>query len=199
MESFFAKSLRPLSPPESPFHFDAAFKKPLSAVEPAPASPHFELPALVKRKAASPVHAKAPAQTKAHAQPKKGARGTQDTSNDNPYFPSIAEQERQERLRLRGWMPEPSPPAEPEAEFAPTNYEAPQNADMSAPLERRRPLKISLPARRQDWPASPASMESASGSGSEGCGSVSVEEYRKGMKDYLEKGLQGRRRVIWSP
>ncbi|KAK7180708.1 hypothetical protein DPSP01_013736 [Paraphaeosphaeria sporulosa] len=221
---FFGKSLRPLSPPESPFAFDAAFSaKPQQTSPPsstgglqtsAPASPHFTLPALVRPTYLSLAKPPTPNLSTARTKRERGwakAVVPQRTA-DNPYFPSIAEQERAEkwvRDQARFTLPEPSPPAMVEHSgvvggadpFSHANSassaSASSGATASSPGEKSGPrFKLDLgDVRRRralrvcaEVPASPESLEN----GIAGRASEDEEAYKKQMAKHLAERIRRR-------
>lgn len=191
--TFFTQSVAPLSPPESPFNFGAAFKPAQITTVPAPASPHFELPARCKRKIESPTQ---------KPQPSIRARSVARKAQNNPYFPSVEEQERRERWNKdAARLPQPSPPLAPQEHTPPTDddealpaLQADANTpvpDMDwslSPVERKRALKIRLPERKaEEFSASnPEALPPSSRTSSP----LSAEEYRKAMASHLQGALR---------
>ncbi|KAF9731652.1 hypothetical protein PMIN04_006656 [Paraphaeosphaeria minitans] len=131
---FFAKSLRPLSPPESPFAFDAAFSaKPHHTPSSSSSStaalqtsrPHVRLPALdgptaLAKPLTSTPKPNPPTTITTTTTRTKRERGwakavVPQRTPDNPYFPSTAEQQRAEQWardqQRRSSSPAPAPPA----------------------------------------------------------------------------------------
>ncbi|KAJ4348468.1 uncharacterized protein N0V89_009843 [Didymosphaeria variabile] len=185
---FFANALRPLSPPESPFNFNAAFSnsKPPSRTSTAPASPHLDLPKPVKR--ASP-NLKLQARARS-VQPQK-------KTEVNPYFPSIAEQQRSERwMRDAARLPQGSPPSTSEAPLEAPRPSSRERASSDGALtlkldlssaQRRRALKICTFAQRGGGlPASPESLPESSS------GQKVAEEYSRNMAQHLQEKMRRR-------
>ena len=200
--SFFtnSKPAAPLSPPESPFNFGAAFKPSARpTLVPAPASPQFQLPVRPRRKAKSPEE---------KTQPRTRARDVQRAGKENPYFPSIAEQERAERWKKdEARLPLPSPVLVPREHTPPTDDDEAESAaslggepleavkaemDWSlSPMERKRAMKIKLPEKKVDeFPGSPESLPASSSSLAT---QMSAEEYRRTMARHLEEGMRRRK------
>ncbi|KAF2444285.1 hypothetical protein P171DRAFT_30040 [Karstenula rhodostoma CBS 690.94] len=211
---FFANALRPLSPPESPFAFDAAFSaKPTSLpTSTAPASPHFDLPALVRPTAMAAAAAAAARLPTPKSSKTKRERGwakavlKSTAGAENPYFPSIAEQERAERwARDAARLPQASPPVDTvggagpldplsHANVAGPSASSPSTADEAehgggfklhlSDVRRRRALALCTSGGAQ-VPASPESM--ASGRSREG-----EEAYRRGMAAHVAERIKRR-------
>ena len=193
--TFFTQTMAPLSPPESPFNFGAAFKPTQTTIVPAPASPHFELPARCKRKLES-----SPPQK---PQPRNVARRAQ----NNPYFPSIEEQERRERWnRDAARLPQPSPPLAPQEHTPPTEDEAipaleadvatpasgpvPETDHSLSPLERKRALKIRLPERKAGEFSASQEAEGVPPRVTQTTSPLSAEAYRRAMASHLGEALR---------
>ena len=189
----------PLSPPESPFNFGAAFKPTARpTIVPAPASPQFQLPVRPRRKATSPEERPQTRCWSRTVQPKSKAQ-------DNPYFPSIAEQERAERWKKdSARLPQPSPPLVPREHTPPTDDEVdsalPRGEELDAaqaeldwslsPMERKRAMKIKLPETKPDeFPGSPESLPSSSAPQAV---QYSADEYRRAMAKHLEEAMKRR-------
>ncbi|KAF1973431.1 hypothetical protein BU23DRAFT_129916 [Bimuria novae-zelandiae CBS 107.79] len=190
------KPTRTKSPPFTmAFNTSGFFSKSKNA---PPLSPHFDIPTRGTRR-----DSVSPRKDKPQREPSPRARKMQE---DNPYFPSIADQERAERWkRDAAWLPQPSPPLAAQESTPPTDEEelsglklAPREDEDAAarlndlslsPMERRRTMRITLPV----WDKMPAGAEARGCS--ESMPPESAEAYRRGMKSHLEEVIQRRKKL----